>query len=153
MKRTTRNARPKAKAVPRSQREFAARLDEARRIFDVPPGDIQRATAAVGGPHVVDVLRCDRRVSIPWTWALAAAEKLSVDPRWLITSRLSPAAAAALVHADATVKWLLKTIPQPEGLSGVCRYCGCTDEHGCGDCEWVDKGHTICSACLDAEAP
>lgn len=32
--------------------------------------------------------------------------------------------------------------------SGVCRVCGCTDEHGCdAGCAWADKACTICSAC------
>ena len=38
--------------------------------------------------------------------------------------------------------------------SGVCRYCGCTDNDPCynpnyGNCWWVDKEHTICSHCTD----
>jgi len=34
--------------------------------------------------------------------------------------------------------------------SGVCRHCGCTDEHGCDQgCSWVDAAHTVCSACVD----
>jgi len=35
--------------------------------------------------------------------------------------------------------------------SGVCRFCGCTEEHGCEDgmtvCHWVDLDKTICSKC------
>lgn len=34
---------------------------------------------------------------------------------------------------------------------GICRICGCTDENAClttvGPCAWVDKEHTLCSAC------
>lgn len=33
---------------------------------------------------------------------------------------------------------------------GVCRWCGCTDRAACdGGCSWVDKRHTLCSACLE----
>ena len=43
---------------------------------------------------------------------------------------------------------------QPRYKSGVCRYCGCTDNDPCynpnyGNCWWVDKEHTICSHCAD----
>lgn len=32
--------------------------------------------------------------------------------------------------------------------SGVCRVCGCTDDNACQPaCSWVDKDHTLCSAC------
>lgn len=45
----------------------------------------------------------------------------------------------------------------PEVQPGVCRFCGCTDEHGCVlgggmagsfafTCWWVDRLHTFCSA-------
>lgn len=37
--------------------------------------------------------------------------------------------------------------------SGQCRWCGCTDEHGCAiGCSWVNRAHTLCSECerLDA---
>lgn len=41
---------------------------------------------------------------------------------------------------------------EPKGKkiqSGVCRYCGCTEENACeGGCTWVDKKKTICSACV-----
>jgi hypothetical protein len=40
-------------------------------------------------------------------------------------------------------------------LSGVCKICGCSDGRSCvidlyGEllCEWIDDGHTLCSACL-----
>lgn len=42
-----------------------------------------------------------------------------------------------------------KAIPP---TSGVCRRCGCTDDWGCPEgCEWVDKEHTLCSACAEVE--
>lgn len=32
--------------------------------------------------------------------------------------------------------------------SGTCRVCGCMDRCACdGGCEWVDRAHTLCSAC------
>lgn len=38
------------------------------------------------------------------------------------------------------------TIPE---VSGRCRWCGCTDEHGCGlGCSWANRSHTLCSACV-----
>lgn len=33
---------------------------------------------------------------------------------------------------------------------GVCRICGCTDDNACeGGCSWVNKDHTLCSACAE----
>jgi len=37
--------------------------------------------------------------------------------------------------------------------AGVCRWCGCTDDHGCAlGCSWANRAHTLCSRCawLDA---
>lgn len=33
---------------------------------------------------------------------------------------------------------------------GVCRLCGCTQQHACPGtrCAWVDASHTLCTACL-----
>lgn len=32
--------------------------------------------------------------------------------------------------------------------AGICLSCGCTDEQPCDPpCSWVDRNHTICSAC------
>jgi hypothetical protein len=37
---------------------------------------------------------------------------------------------------------------------GVCRVCGCTDNHACeGGCSWVDDEHTLCSRCAEKGAP
>ncbi|MBP3037963.1 hypothetical protein J9303_00380 [Bacillaceae bacterium Marseille-Q3522] len=40
-------------------------------------------------------------------------------------------------------------------LRGVCRICGCTDDHACmtrfGPCWWVDDDHTLCSACAELQ--
>jgi hypothetical protein len=37
-------------------------------------------------------------------------------------------------------------------VRGICHRCGCIDAAGCeGGCSWVDKAHTLCSACV-AEA-
>ena len=41
-------------------------------------------------------------------------------------------------------------------LSGVCRFCGCTNQRACHiagpegttACEWVDPDQTVCSACV-----
>lgn len=89
------------------------------------------------------------------------AEKLLVDVRWLATGEESQAGLAAasrirlwphfahLCEYDQRAAIAcLKLTPQPSLAPGECRYCGCTDEHGCGDCQWVDKAATICSACL-----
>jgi hypothetical protein len=30
--------------------------------------------------------------------------------------------------------------------SGVCRYCGCTDERACPEgCWWLEETHTVCT--------
>lgn len=39
--------------------------------------------------------------------------------------------------------------PPPD--AGICRGCGCTDEHACEDgCAWADDAHTLCSRCAEA---
>ena len=91
------------------------------------------------------------------------AEKLGCDPRWLAVGQPSAAALAAIgaldrgrarrlilsvEHVRAAVE-ILQLMPQPDcGFAGTCRYCFCTDEQGCGDCQWVDAACTICSSCL-----
>ena len=36
-------------------------------------------------------------------------------------------------------------------VAGVCRVCGCTEEHACeGGCHWVDETKTLCSECKEA---
>jgi len=36
---------------------------------------------------------------------------------------------------------------------GICRVCGCVDEDGCPEgCDWADKAHTCCTACIDLTA-
>lgn len=33
-------------------------------------------------------------------------------------------------------------------VPGRCRWCGCTQEHGCAmGCSWVDRTYTLCSEC------
>lgn len=35
-------------------------------------------------------------------------------------------------------------------LSGVCKYCRCTDNRACwGGCDWIDQEHTVCSKCVE----
>lgn len=37
-------------------------------------------------------------------------------------------------------------------ISGVCKYCGCTEQRACpterGPCSWMNQEQTICSGCL-----
>lgn len=88
------------------------------------------------------------------------AGKLAVDPRWLALGTGSRAGYAAVHQArrwkrqydlpnrGAEIEPLLElllTTPEPDRYPGTCRYCGC------GDCEWVDPAHTICSTCLHEE--
>lgn len=96
---------------------------------------------------------------------VAVAELFHVDPRWLALGDTSPAGASALLLLDrswrqgrlscltaandrAAIVAILGTTPEPDKGPGVCRYCFCTDDAGCGDCTWVDRAATICSACL-----
>jgi hypothetical protein len=53
----------------------------------------------------------------------------------------------AIFDSDQILQMLGMT-EQPGDTPGTCRYCGCTDNFGCGDCEWVDGDATICSACI-----
>jgi hypothetical protein len=90
---------------------------------------------------------------------------LDCDSRWLATGRPSPAAEAAIAavtRAATPAAWrqdvlrqcceVLEMTPQSAPATGVCCYCGCTDDQVCpGGCGWVDVNHTICSACLDPE--
>jgi len=40
-----------------------------------------------------------------------------------------------------------------QAKKGVCMICGCTDDHACkGGCMWVNKQHTLCSACVERSA-
>lgn len=35
---------------------------------------------------------------------------------------------------------------------GRCRWCGCTDEHGCAmGCSWANRQATLCSECVDLD--
>lgn len=57
------------------------------------------------------------------------------------------------------------TIPQNCGMdtekepeAGICKVCGCTDNHACydldyGPCWWVDETYTLCSHCAGPEDP
>jgi hypothetical protein len=149
-----------ARKAPRSQQEFALRLTEAMRLFGVTRSEVEAAAAreslvGIGSDPTVDRIASDKRVAIPSAWAVAAAERIGVDPRWLIAGRSSPAALAALDHfacaflegqfpwaTDPRFQFLLKTIPQPALHPFTCRYCAC----------WLDACDTICSSCLDPEA-
>lgn len=104
-----------------------------------------------------------------WDGALAdlvrLAELYRVDPRWLALGIVSPAGAAAIdalqrqwkrtrrMGADDhhEIIGLLTATPEPDKGAGVCRYCLCTDECGCGNCYWLDAAATICSTCLEPE--
>ena len=40
------------------------------------------------------------------------------------------------------------TITIPE-RPGRCRWCGCTDDHGCAmGCSWANRQGTLCSECV-----
>jgi hypothetical protein len=94
------------------------------------------------------------------------AEKMCVDPRWLATGELPEAGVmaqrrgrmwpGAATLSEQVFRQLLDTLaltPQPSTIPDVCRYCGCTEEHGCGaGCSWVDSANTICSSCLEVQA-
>ena len=37
--------------------------------------------------------------------------------------------------------------------AGRCRWCRCTDTHGCANgCWWANDKHTLCSECVDLDA-
>ena len=92
------------------------------------------------------------------------AYHLGVDPRWLATGMMAPAAGAAcdvvrkqVIDRELATR-LTNTLTictiEPDCGVGTCRYCGCTFDNACPEgCEWVDDEQTICSACLQpAEA-
>lgn len=82
----------------------------------------------------------------------------TIDPRWLLTGHISPAAENAITllrsvgYSDPSEQavFALEVLLQPSTQSGVCRYCGCNDIHGCEvGCSWLDGLQTICSACVE----
>lgn len=58
---------------------------------------------------------------------------------------------AGVAQAQAECdRWNKPTITEP--THGVCRVCGCTDDHACpGGCSWADDEHTLCSRCAENE--
>ena len=35
---------------------------------------------------------------------------------------------------------------------GVCRWCRCTDAHGCEKgCAWANRAHTLCTECVSLD--
>ncbi|NLH40416.1 MAG: ParB N-terminal domain-containing protein [Planctomycetes bacterium] len=93
--------------------------------------------------------------------AMAEAAKAALDK--LKTRRLCPAALHKQIAgeldkiAKACELELQRTGQGP--TPGVCRVCGCTDADcsGCVErtsepCHWVDKEHTLCSACAGNES-
>lgn len=98
----------------------------------------------------------------PLDWCVLVAGVLSIDARWLALGIPSPAGAAARVrmlqlmsrgqmNERQKISLYCDSIAEPDKGAGVCRYCLCTDDLGCGNCEWVDpqEGATICSSCLE----
>lgn len=95
---------------------------------------------------------------------LAIARLCRVDPRWLATGRISPAATAALAklqpfldsardaispEMSALAREIVTFAEEPRRHRGLCRYCDCTFDAPClGGCAWVDDEETICTACL-----
>jgi len=75
-------------------------------------------------------------------------------------ARLSPArrflavmARVAELHPDSEAKEKAHPEgkaeqPEPRYTTGTCRFCGCTDEHGCPEgCSWADDEMTLCTTC------
>lgn len=92
-------------------------------------------------------------VTAPLESLVRFADVGRVDPRWLALGESGRAASAAIVklrkHGFFDAAATLITMIEPDFGPGICRYCGCTDEMGCGDCRWLDDAATICSACLE----
>jgi hypothetical protein len=66
-----------------------------------------------------------------------------VTPEWWIATQLgfTEHPCMACLRSD-------EANGRPDVPSGICRVCGCTDEAACfGGCSWVDRAHTLCSAC------
>lgn len=41
-------------------------------------------------------------------------------------------------------------VGSPGILPGVCKFCGCTEDHACeGGCAWADDERTICTRCVE----
>jgi transcriptional regulator with XRE-family HTH domain len=99
--------------------------------------------------------------------AIAVGQLCDVDPRWLATGEISPAAVAAIAGLEralegsrvtdadrAKLREFFETMAQPalNASEPTCRYCGCVEARACpGGCRWVDDETTICSACLFGE--
>jgi len=139
---------------------------KARRSIERPTTFEERLARAEGlhSPKAGAAQEKRRALAAKWLAGdLAAlvelADGLMVDPRWLATGRRSQASYTATralyfyggshaVVKDATKAELARLdalaaffelLPEIEGYPGECRYCGCTDAHGCGDCTWVNQ--------------
>lgn len=81
-----------------------------------------------------------------------------LDPRILWRACRRVGIQLATRHARANTlgarrPWVAPTVRKVERIPGTCGVCGCTDDRACrGGCWWVDKRHTLCSACVPPEA-
>jgi len=67
-----------------------------------------------------------------------------------LRQRLSDKGSKAELADRLAPRTLVNQLAAP-ARRGVCRMCGCTDDHPCVNggqpCSWVDDSHTLCSAC------
>jgi hypothetical protein len=75
-----------------------------------------------------------------WNEGMNAADRIAgIEHPLKLEEKLQKAAAAVR-------QWAIAQLPR-----GVCRTCGCTENHGCpGGCSWVDGTETLCSSCGNA---
>jgi len=145
-------------------RLYVERGDAAQRALPVRALAVRRR---------IDRILCGDAGWAEPAFVLLVAELLDCDPRWLATGQPSQAAAAAIAALSRAATYrakradilrqcceVLEMTPQPAGPKGICRYCDAAERHmresesrpGERSPLWVDAQHTVCSACLDAEA-
>ena len=87
--------------------------------------------ASTGREPSPDAIRC---VVLDGLRAVCHTEA-TLDTWW---ANLSPDQKAAIYERD---------MDEPHLVSGICRYCGCTDNRACNPlCAWITPDHTVCSA-------
>lgn len=83
--------------------------------------------------QLADLLELAHRV-------IAVSDRAAHRDAWYMRNELQ----ALSVQARAAIK---KLESPAKATSGVCRFCGCTEERACNPpCSWVDKNRTICSS-------
>lgn len=126
-------------------------IGQAAKKLRQPRGLVERWAQGELYPRLIEIVDVARLCGFDARW-LATGEISEATQEYVAGVRKCFAAKKSITAADRNqVLELIQRLPVPDRGPGECRYCGCTDMHGCGDCCWVDEdaGCTICSSCLE----